>query len=51
MLLDAAITYIAQGLKEGDIKRQLRDLPILISLRNELSRDATTRAQKAAVRI
>ena len=36
MLLDAAITYIAQGLKEGDIKRQLRDLPILISLRNEL---------------
>ena len=36
MLLDASIAYIAQGLKEGDIKRQLRDLPILIGLRNEL---------------
>jgi nitrate reductase beta subunit len=37
MLLDAAIGYIAQGLKAGDMKRQIRDLPTLIALRNQLS--------------
>ena len=36
MLIDAAIGYIAQGIKEGDIRRTLRDLPTLLSLRNEL---------------
>ena len=48
MLLDASIAYIAQGLKEGDIKRQLRDLPILISLRNELL-EMDSKGAKAAV--
>ena len=37
MLLDAAIGYIAQGLKDGDMKRQIRDLPTLINLRNQIS--------------
>ena len=41
MLLDAAIGYIAQGIKSGDIRRTLRDLPILIQLRNELNGDAS----------
>ncbi len=36
MLIDAAIGYIAQGIKEGDIRRTLRDLPTLLTLRNEL---------------
>lgn len=36
MLIDAAIGYIAQGIKEGDIRRTLRDLPTLLNLRNEL---------------
>lgn len=48
MLLDASIAYIAQGLKEGDIKRQLRDLPILISLRNELL-ETDNKNSKAAI--
>lgn len=36
MLIDAAIGYIAQGIKDGDIKRTLRDLPTLINLRKEI---------------
>ena len=40
ILLDAAIGYIAQGIKEGDIRRTMRDLPLLIQLRSELSGDA-----------
>ncbi len=48
MLLDASIAYIAQGLKDGDIKRQLRDLPILISLRNELM-EMDNKAGKSAI--
>jgi len=41
MLLDAAIGYIAQGLKEGDMKRQIRDLPTLINLRNQIAEIGT----------
>ena len=37
LLLDAAIAYIAQGIKDGSIKRQMRDIPLLIQLRNELT--------------
>ena len=48
MLLDASIAYIAQGLKDGDIKRQLRDLPILMSLRSELL-EMDNKSAKAAV--
>ena len=48
MLLDAAIGYIAQGLKAGDMKRQIRDLPTLISLRNSLS-DMNTGSNKNTV--
>jgi len=39
LLIDAAIGYIAQGIKDGDIKRTLRDLPTLINLRKEISAD------------
>lgn len=39
MLIDAAIGYIAQGIKEGDIRRTLRDLPTLLALRKELTDD------------
>jgi len=38
-LVDAGIGYIAQGLKEGDIKRSLRDLPLLMTLRRELTEE------------
>lgn len=36
-LVDAGIGYIAQGLKAGDIRRSLRDLPLLMTLRRELT--------------
>ena len=36
MLIDAALGYLAQGIKDGDIRRSLRDIPNLIALRNEL---------------
>ena len=39
MILDAAIGYVAQGIKDQTIKRNIRDLPILIGLRNELAGD------------
>ena len=42
MLLDAAIGYIAQGLKAGDMKRQIRDLPVLMQLRKQLSESETS---------
>lgn len=41
MLLDAAIGYIAQGLKDGDMKRQIRDLPTLINLRSQIAEIGT----------
>ena len=37
MLIDAAIGYVAQGIKDGDIRRSLKDIPLLISLRGELT--------------
>ena len=36
-LVDAGIGYIAQGLKAGDIRRSLRDLPLLMQLRREIT--------------
>ena len=36
-LVDAGIGYIAQGLKSGDLKRSLRDLPLLMTLRREIT--------------
>ena len=36
-LIDAGIGYIAQGLKAGDIRRSLRDLPLLMTLRKEIT--------------
>ena len=48
MLLDAAIGYIAQGLKAGDMKRQIRDLPVLIQLRKQLA-DVESSAKGAGV--
>ena len=41
MILDAAIGYVAQGIKDQSIKRNIRDLPILIGLRNELASDGS----------
>lgn len=37
MLIDAAIGYIAAGIKSGDVRRSLRDLPLLLQLRTEMS--------------
>lgn len=37
--LDAAIGYLMQGIKDGSIRRNLRDLPILIQLREEMGTD------------
>ena len=37
MLIDAALGYLAQGIKDGDIRRSLRDIPHLLALRNELT--------------
>tara|TARA_R110000824_G_scaffold130025_3_gene291676 strand:- start:1155 stop:1793 length:639 start_codon:yes stop_codon:yes gene_type:complete len=37
MLLDAAIGYVAQGIRDKEIRRTLRDLPLLLQLRSELS--------------
>ena len=48
VLLDAAIGYIAQGIRDGDLRRSLRDLPVLIQLRNELNGDGTKGAAGAA---
>ena len=49
MILDAAIGYVAQGIKDSDIKRNIRDLPILIGLRNELSDFGNTERGGAVV--
>lgn len=35
-LIDAAIGYIAAGLRDGDVKVNLRDIPLLIQTRNTL---------------
>ena len=35
-LIDAAIGYIAAGLRDGDVKVNLRDIPLLIQTRNML---------------
>lgn len=51
VLLDAAIGYIAQGIKSGDLRRSLRDLPVLIQLRNELNADTGTGSSKGATAI
>jgi len=39
MILDAAIGYVAQGIRDQSIRRNIRDLPVLIGLRNELAGD------------
>ena len=49
VLLDAAIGYIAQGIKNGDLRRSLRDLPVLIQLRNELNGEASSGGSGAAL--
>ena len=46
-LVDAGIGYIAQGLKAGDIRRSLRDLPLLMQLRRELTGEANKDNEKA----
>lgn len=42
MLIDAAIGYIAAGIKSGDVRRSLRDLPLLLQLRNEMTEGKKT---------
>ena len=39
MLIDAAIGYVAQGIKTGDVRRSLRDIPLLMQLRSEITGD------------
>ncbi len=48
MLVDAAIAYVAQGIKNGEIRTSLRDIPHLMQLRREMigeSVDKTNTAQ------
>jgi len=37
--IDASIAYLMKGVKDGTVRRSLRDLPMLIKLREELSTD------------
>ena len=37
MLIDAALGYVAQGIKDGEIKRTLRDIPMLLEMREKMS--------------
>lgn len=37
--IDAAIAYLMQGIKDGSIRRNLRDLPMLIQLREQMGGD------------
>jgi hypothetical protein len=39
ILIDAAIGYLASGMKDGSLRKNLRDLPTLIALRRELLDD------------
>lgn len=41
ILIDAAIGYLASGIKDGSLRKNLRDLPTLIALRRELLEDGT----------
>ena len=47
--LDAAIGYLMQGIKDGSIRRNLRDLPILIQLREEMGGDKKGQAPAMVV--
>ena len=42
MLIDAAIGYVAQGIKTGDVRRSLRDIPLLMQLRADLTGENKT---------
>ena len=50
MLIDAAIGYVAQGIKDGDIRRSLKDIPLLISLRSELTGENQDKQQGGMVK-
>lgn len=41
LLIDAAIGYLASGIKDGSLRKNLRDLPTLIALRRELLDDGS----------
>ena len=41
ILIDAAIGYLASGIKDGSLRKNLRDLPTLIALRRELLDDGS----------
>ena len=47
--LDASIGYLMQGIKDGSIRRTLRDLPILIQLREELGGDKSSEGNQLVV--
>ena len=47
--LDAAIGYLMQGIKDGSIRRNLRDLPILIQLREDMGGDRKGQAPAMVV--
>lgn len=49
MLLDASIAYVAQGMKDGSLKRNMRDLPLLIQLRNQLMEHETNQNTAAGI--
>lgn len=49
MLIDAAIGYVAQGIKTGDVRRSLRDIPLLMSLRADLTGENKTNNDSSGV--
>lgn len=49
MLLDAALGYVAQGIKNGEIKRSLRDIPMLLEMREQLTSKGHSEQQALVV--
>ena len=49
MLIDAALGYVAQGIKDGEIKRTLRDIPMLLEMRENLSGNSSSNPQTVVV--
>ena len=49
MLIDAALGYVAQGIKDGEIKRTLRDIPMLLDMREKMSSNQSANQQAIVV--
>lgn len=49
MLVDAAIGYVAQGIKNQDIRVTLKDIPLLLNLRGELTGEKTAENRNSVI--